>query len=83
MTIITLITTYPVSSRKIVGILGSEVPGRLLEVIVRTQQSIEELLSSIQRVLLIQKVVQTQTNSLFPEHISGKSDLTDKIQSIA
>jgi hypothetical protein len=35
MTIITLITTYPVSSRKIVGILGSEVPGRLLDVIVR------------------------------------------------
>jgi hypothetical protein len=35
MTIRTLITTYPVSSRKIVGILGSEVPGRLFDVIVR------------------------------------------------
>jgi hypothetical protein len=35
MTIITLITTYPVSSRKIVGILGSDVPGRLFDVIVR------------------------------------------------
>jgi hypothetical protein len=53
------------------------------EILVFKFQWIEELVSSIHRVLLIQEVVQTQTNSLFPEHISGKSDLTDKIQSIA
>ena len=71
------------SSRKIVGILGSEVPARLFEELLSgTQQLIEELLSSIQHVLLIQEVVKTQTNSLFREHISGRSNLTDKIQSI-
>ena len=58
-------------SRKIVGILGSEVPGRLFEVLLTgTQQLIEELLSSIQHVLLIQEIVKTQANSIFREHIS-------------
>jgi hypothetical protein len=47
-----------------------------------TQQSIEELLSSMQHVLLIQEVVKTQSNSIFREHISGRSNLTDKIQNI-
>jgi hypothetical protein len=66
-----------VSSRKIVGILGSDVPGRLFDVIVRN--------TTIDRRTVIEyatrspdsEVVKTQANSIFPEHISEKSNLTD------
>jgi hypothetical protein len=83
MTIRTLITTYPVCSRKIVGILGSELPGRLFDVIVRN--------TTIDRRTVIEYATRspdsggskTQTNSLFPQHISGESNLIDNIQSYA